>query len=73
MVHTVSNNYYTINIEMFKNGMKLAGGFFGEIKLLEAPIFNMRIKNVETDGNFHISSESKWKNVQLFDSGHEIE
>lgn len=73
MVHTVSNNYYTINIEMFKTGMKLAGGFFGEIKLLEAPIFNMRIKDVEADGNFHISSDGRWKNVQLFDSGHEIE
>ena len=54
-----------IDIKIENNSAVITGGHFGEIKLLEAALFNMRIKNLESSENIFLNSKSDWENVKF--------
>lgn len=65
MIKQWETKNYLLSVEMYEHGMKIAGGTFGEIKLLPTPIFKMRLKNVKSEENMYVDSTSCWKNVLL--------
>lgn len=54
-----------IDIKIENNSAVITGGHFGEIKLLETALFNMRIKNLESSENIFLSSNGSWENVKF--------
>ena len=63
MIFVLKNENYSLNINVDDNTARIVSGFFGEVKLLEAPLFNMRIKELSTSESIYITSENKWEKI----------
>lgn len=65
MMFKLTNKYYSVNIDTFEHGATVSNGEFGEIKLLSAPIFDMRIKKLSDNESFLLSSSDGWDSVTV--------
>ncbi len=62
---TLSGNNFDVNIEVNDHSAFICGGHFGEVGLLTAPVFQMRIKNLADGKSVSVSSLSEWEKVVL--------
>ena len=63
MICILKSRNFCLNINATKNTANIESGTFGEVSLLKAPLFNMRIKRLSNAESCYISSESIWKKI----------
>ena len=52
-----------VDFRVLKDGIKILGGYLGEMKIKESPLFSVRLKNVDSLEEKIIDSSCKWEKV----------
>lgn len=73
MIRQLGNENYALSIDVKACGMAIAGGTFGDITLLPAPIFRMRLKNTKNNEELHVDSVSGWEKANIKERGTRVE
>lgn len=61
----LKGNGFEVRISATEHSTFIEGGYFGEVSLLSAPLFSMRLKCLKDDENLHINSQSNWEKVTV--------
>lgn len=63
-MYCITGQNYEVTIRVNDTGAVIENGKFGDARILETPLFCMRLKNIETEENVLVDSSALWESVK---------